>query len=307
MPRILKRGTLTGKQSGKVQSVLKQVVGDKASFQGGPVLPPCARMPRFRRKTASWAFACGFTLIELLVVIAVVAIIAALLFPVFAKVREKARQTTCASNLRQIGLAIAQYAQDYDDTYPLAAYGGVSWRGLTFPYARSVGLYSCPSNPYSAGPPNNPSDDWQFHVSYGANETVLATPNSPHRSVGLAAVDNPTQLFLIGESDSAAWELHYLPQSGLPALPQWVNDPLSDPACSQCHLPAASTTHAELFVGHSGFGNWLFADGHVKALKPTQTCLSFNIWDLDANTTCTPLFQNRLARNQQYWDTAGMP
>lgn len=277
------------------------------SWQDGPLWPPPPKTPRLRKAAAPPVFTGGFTLIELLVVIAVIAIIAAILFPVFAKVREKARQTTCASNLKQIGLAIAQYAQDYDDTYPLAAYGGVSWRGLVFPYAKSAGLYSCPSNPYSGGDPNVPSDDWQFHISYGANETVMATPNSPHRSVILAAVDNPTHLFLIGESDSAAWELHYLPQPGPPALTQWVNDPISDPTCSQCHLPAAAATHAELFVGHSGFGNWLFADGHVKALKPTQTCLQFNIWDLDANTTCTPLFKQRLARNEQYWDTAGMP
>lgn len=255
----------------------------------------------------------GFTLIELLVVIAVIAIIAAILFPVFAHVREKARQTTCASNLKQLGLAIAQYAQDYDDTYPLAYYPtvpaqpDVTWRGLTFPYTKSAALYSCPSNPYNSGAMTTAGDDDQFRISYGANETLLATPTSPHHSVILAAVDTPTEIFLVGESDSAAWELHYLPQTGTPALPQWVNDPLSDPTCSQCHLPAAPSTHAELFVGHSGFGNWLFADGHVKALKPSQTCQSFNIWDLDAHSVCTPLFQQRLARNQQYWDTAGMP
>lgn len=274
--------------------------------QDGPA-PPFLQTRRFLKTPTPPAPACGFTLIELLVVIAVIAIIAAILFPVFAKVREKARQTTCASNLKQLGLAVAQYAQDYDDTYPLAAYGGVTWRGLTFPYTKSAALYSCPSNPYGMGATNSAGDDGQFQVSYGANETVMATPSSPHRSVSLAAVDSPAQLFLIGESDSAAWELHYLPQLGLPALPQWVNDPISDPMCSQCHLPAAATTHAELFVGHSGFGNWLFADGHVKALKPTQTCLSSNIWDLDNSAVCSPLFQQRLARTQQYWDTAGTP
>jgi prepilin-type N-terminal cleavage/methylation domain-containing protein len=71
----------------------------------------------------------GFTLIELLVVIAIIAILAAILFPVFAKVREKARQTTCTSNEKQIGLGILQYVQDYDETYPLARFknsGGVT-------------------------------------------------------------------------------------------------------------------------------------------------------------------------------------
>ncbi|MCW3060774.1 MAG: prepilin-type N-terminal cleavage/methylation domain, partial [Capsulimonas sp.] len=63
----------------------------------------------------------GFTLIELLVVIAIIAILAAILFPVFAKAREKARQTTCASNLRQLGLAMLQYVQDNDETFPFGA------------------------------------------------------------------------------------------------------------------------------------------------------------------------------------------
>jgi len=290
-----------------VQRVWGQFGQGQASRGGGPLSLPRTQVPPLGRKASFCAFAAGFTLIELLVVIAVIAIIAAILFPVFAKVREKARQTTCASNLKQIGLAIAQYTQDYDETYPLAAGGGATWRGLTFPYTKSAALYSCPSNPYSSEAANAAGDNGQFAVSYGANETVMATSNSPRSSVSLAAIDAPTQVFLVGESDSAAWELHYLPQFTTPMLPQWVNDPLSDPTCSQCHLPAASTTHAELFVGHSGFGNWLFADGHVKALKPSQTCQSFNIWDASANTVCSPLFQQRLARNERYWDTAGMP
>ncbi len=99
----------------------------------------------------------GFTLIELLVVIAIIAILAAILFPVFARAREKARQSSCLSNLKQHGIALLSYAQDYDEVHPpyynilIAGYddgvshGGPSTHGLWLPYILNVQLYSCPS------------------------------------------------------------------------------------------------------------------------------------------------------------------
>lgn len=96
----------------------------------------------------------AFTLIELLVVIAIIAILAAILFPVFATAREKARQTSCASNLKQLGLGTLQYCQDYDENLP---YGnnphnaGGSWReqgwaGSVYPYVKSTGVFACPDD-----------------------------------------------------------------------------------------------------------------------------------------------------------------
>ena len=93
----------------------------------------------------------GFTLIELLVVIAIIAILAAILFPVFAKAREKARQISCASNLKQLGLASLQYAQDNDETLAIAGWGGggtpTFWHWAIYPYVKSFNVYKCSDDP----------------------------------------------------------------------------------------------------------------------------------------------------------------
>jgi len=98
----------------------------------------------------------GFTLIELLVVIAIIAILAAILFPVFARAREKARQTSCLSNVKQLSLACLMYAQDYDEMLPAGRIqhnptdcsnnSKAFWQHLTQPYSKNIQLYVCPSN-----------------------------------------------------------------------------------------------------------------------------------------------------------------
>src|SRR5207302_8885488 len=89
----------------------------------------------------------GFTLIELLVVIAIIAILAAILFPVFAQARDKARQTNCLSNTRQMALAMTQYLQDYDETFPLDSNDGQKtfWMDYVQPYVRNTSIWICPT------------------------------------------------------------------------------------------------------------------------------------------------------------------
>jgi len=93
----------------------------------------------------------GFTLIELLVVIAIIAILAAILFPVFAKVREKARQTSCLSNEKQLGLGFLQYEQDNNESMPFDTsgvyYDEQGWAGEIYPYVKSTGVFTCPDDP----------------------------------------------------------------------------------------------------------------------------------------------------------------
>jgi len=139
----------------------------------------------------------GFTLIELLVVIAIIAILAAILFPVFAKAREKARQSSCSSNVKQMALGMLQYAQDYDETFPPSGNGSQttpvipgdtifnnnagtyyhSWASLIYPYIKNTQIYRCPSSSY-----NN------YGVAYGLPYNCV---NSAGTLVGLF-VNNTT-------------------------------------------------------------------------------------------------------------------
>src|SRR5579871_5430299 len=100
----------------------------------------------------------AFTLIELLIVLSILTILAGLLFPVFAKARERARQTTCLSNERQLGLALAMYSQDYDESLPSGTAGwlGLGWAGQSYPYVNNTDIYRCPDD---HGPDNNSKAD----------------------------------------------------------------------------------------------------------------------------------------------------
>jgi prepilin-type N-terminal cleavage/methylation domain-containing protein/prepilin-type processing-associated H-X9-DG protein len=195
----------------------------------------------------------AFTLIELLIVIAIIAILAAILFPVFARARENARRSSCASNLKQIGLGIMQYTQDYDECLPSSTdlngtTNGYSWRGMTLPYTKSLQLYNCPSNPRNKTDASYDKPlDPEFNISYAANENVIqyTTTGNPQVFVKLSAINAPAQLITVVESLDS--------------------EPFLD------YSTAWNFTNAGLFAGHLSTSNYLFVDGHVKAYRPLQT------------------------------------
>jgi len=141
----------------------------------------------------------GFTLIELLVVIAIIAILAAILFPVFAKAREKARQTSCLSNNKQLGLAFIQYVQDYDERYPGTPAYGDGWAGLIYPYVKSTGVYNCPDD--SSNPGNMPNGG--FIVSYVANRFITNSFPAGNTATSDASLQSPSNEVLLYEGSSS--------------------------------------------------------------------------------------------------------
>jgi prepilin-type processing-associated H-X9-DG protein/prepilin-type N-terminal cleavage/methylation domain-containing protein len=130
----------------------------------------------------------AFTLIELLVVIAIIALLAAILFPVFAQAREKARASACVSNLKQLGLAFEQYIQDYDEFYPFGNYtynGGRGWAGQVYPYVKSTKVFICPSDP-------NPNDG----MSYAMNSNMSEAGGSSYYAVPVSKLASPAKSVL---------------------------------------------------------------------------------------------------------------
>lgn len=149
----------------------------------------------------------AFTLIEILVVIGIIAVIAAILFPVFASVRERGRRTACLSNERQLGMAMLQYVADNGETFP----GGVTWAGdrwvsQTYPYVKSTTLFQCPSDGSTAGTADAIGGFW---VSYGLNfdlarhqfemDPVSGEIVRPAEGSGLAALTTLTKTILFFE------------------------------------------------------------------------------------------------------------
>lgn len=219
----------------------------------------------------------AFTLIELLVVIAIIAILAAILFPVFAKAREAARATTCRSNLKQIGTGMAMYVQDYDEAYPQRGQlPSGNWQYVLQPYIKNYGLTQCPSNPnknINATGAGLPGDPGRVKISYAINAF-----NHDQHGLPMAAISDPADRIMVSES-TADWTDY--------AAPWWDN---------------GDNYVGVGFAGHSGNTNYLFYDGHVKAMKPTQTVSQKIMWVRDVNTPFSADCNGKPNANQQDCD-----
>ena len=175
----------------------------------------------------------AFTLIELLVVIAIIAILAAILFPVFAKAREKARQASCSSNLKQQVLACLQYSNDYDERFPKNHWDGSTsfanhertWAQMTYPYVKNVQIFRCPSQSGTSVTPGSAGNYVQVpYGSYGYSSWM-------HQRA-LADITSPAMLFILMDA----------------------TNPWND-TCQNAR---------RLCFRHNEGGNFAFTDGHVK-------------------------------------------
>jgi prepilin-type N-terminal cleavage/methylation domain-containing protein/prepilin-type processing-associated H-X9-DG protein len=235
----------------------------------------------------------AFTLIELLVVIAIIAILAAILFPVFAQAREKARSAACMSNLKQIGLGVMMYVQDYDETYPIRSWNGgqgicfnpyvlgapagtanpycttYSWQYQIYTYIKNNGVFACAGGLFTNGISRNSGTyNLPIDMSYGINTDIydyLPTdaPNSGTQgAIAMATLTAPANTYFIadsknpGFSDNWTDRLRFANMVGTERSGCTTTRPFE--SRTLLAIPSVANT-----MRHQGGENIAFADGHV--------------------------------------------
>lgn len=239
----------------------------------------------------------GFTLIELLVVIAIIAILAAILFPVFAKAREAARKANCQSNLKQIVTASMMYSQDYDEVI-VSSYGGdnyffvgterIYWMGFILPYTKNTGIYRCPSTPNFANSATNPQTS-----SYGHQHNNLGWGLS-NSSPTLATVKAPAEtIFFSDVGRHQTWDVFVANMDNETFSANGTRVSRKYTQCPPCTGASCCNDAWTVANRHSGVCNVGFLDGHVKAMKTSQLAAPFpssaaslrggpqDMWDLN--------------------------
>ena len=219
----------------------------------------------------------GFTLIELLVVIAIIAILAAILFPVFAKVREKARQTSCASNLRQIGLGVMQYTQDNDEVTP----GGWLPTGYSAPhygqvlqsYIKSKQIFKCPddSSTDTSFSSDDPNFGPRFHNSYAINYDAMQT-GSENFGLALAAFNAPAgTVYIVDKGQTSLKTAPFVaPSASIKNGCLFFADPASGTTNQydkSDNMSGGDGNWCAPLARHTDLANVTFVDGHVKAMR----------------------------------------
>lgn len=236
----------------------------------------------------------AFTLIELLVVIAIIAILAAILFPVFAQAREKARQTACLSNTKQLGNALAMYTQDFDETLPMGGWSNVNgtssrWFRDLYPYVKSLDVYVCPNiteDPMSIAGyyrptlynfPRFPGDTERYPTSSGGYAANANLVNFNAASKTLADIVDSSGTFIIcdasrvtnaviGNYDATTWPKYQDRNSDWEVYPptDWLG------GSTTRYSTDNTTLRRRPIARHSGGLNIIYTDGHAKWSKIEQ-------------------------------------